>query len=132
MVLTVRDRLGASLARALLRSDIDIEEAKAAWRMCALIGHEDGTRLFASRLCTEFAEASKEFMKAVATSRMFMSVVNGTAHAGMGIEQPYVAVIGDVLHLGMEWCDGVMSESLADGTPLPNRARSAVVVELHK
>lgn len=52
--------------------------------------------------------------------------------AGLGLEQPYVAVIADVLSLCVQWFDGVMHECLRDGTPLPNRARSAVVTELHK
>jgi hypothetical protein len=56
---------------------------------------------------------------------------NGTIN-NVGEEQPFVAVITDVLSLAIEWFEGVMAECLEDGTPLPNKFRTAVVVQLHQ
>ena len=132
MVLAVKAKLTAVLVQLLSQADIDIDHAKEAWRMCALAGIDDGTRLFSQRLCFEFSEAAKDLMKTVAASQTFRSVVGSSASlGGVGQEQPFVAVIADVLGMAVEWFEGVMSEAWVDRTPLPNRSRTAVVVELH-
>lgn len=133
MVLVVRDKLGGVLVRSLTNINLDIEEAKSLWRMSAMMGLDDGTTLFGQRLTQEFAEAARELVKTVKATQVFRSVVGASgAINSVGEEQPFVAVITDVLSLAMEWFDGVMAECLEDGTPLPNKFRTAIVVQLHQ
>ena len=133
MVSVVREKLGATLTRSLANSTLDIDAAKELWRMCTVVGVEAGTTLFGERLCGEFTEAARDLIKTVQATQAFRTVVStDVSFNNVGEEQPYVAVITDILGLAMEWFDGVMAEALPDGTSLPNRFRTAIVVQLHR
>ena len=134
----------------------EVDELRPLWRVSASMNDEEGTTLFSEWLGVEFADAGRAVAKAATAAhavRAMSSTVPPMAplaspsqaaaafavspsHAGSGplsgVEQPFIQSLFELLTMASTWMGGVLSEVEVDGERVPNRARSAVVIQLHK
>jgi hypothetical protein len=126
----------------------DVDELRPLWRVSAWLNDEQGSVLFSQWLGADFADAGHAIYKTATAALAVRSIASAsvskslpaslpassssTAQPALGTEQPFIQSLFELLTMAATWISGVMAEVEVDGQPVPNRARSTVVVQLHK